>query len=68
MRLGEHTFGSEIDCFKNELTNKTVCADPSVDVEVEKILIHPRYRQTNVQNENDIALLRLKHSINFTRK
>ena len=48
--------------------NRTECADPAVDINVEKIIIHPRYSNTDSQMMNDIALIRLANKINFTGK
>ena len=59
VRLGEHSFASEIDCVTDRKTGKEICADPPVNVGVEKILIHPRYHKTAMQMMNDIALLRM---------
>ena len=68
VRLGEHSFATKIDCQVNDYSRDKICADPPLDVEVEKILIHPRYHKTAMQITNDIALLRLKYAVNFTRK
>ena len=68
VRLGEHIFATDIDCHETDDSQNKVCADPPLDVEVEKILIHPRYHKTAMQITNDIALLRLKYAVNFTRK
>ena len=66
VRLGEHSFATEIDCQVDDYTQNKICADPPLDIEVEKILIHPRYHKTAMQITNDIALLRLKDTVNFT--
>ena len=68
VRLGEHTIGNKIDCVIDEQTNKSTCADPPIDINVEKILIHQGYAdiRTGMQLVNDIALLRLEHPVNFT--
>ena len=68
VRLGEHSFASEIDCVTDRKTGKEICADPPVNVGVEKILIHPRYHKTPMQMINDISLLRLEKSVKFTSK
>ena len=46
--------------------NKTECADPPIDIKVEKIVIHPRYANKDGQMMNDIALIRLAKKVNFT--
>ena len=68
VRLGEHTIGNKIDCVIDEHTNESTCADPPVDINVQKILIHQGYVHvaTGMQLLNDIALLRLEHPVNFT--
>ena len=68
VRLGEHSFASEIDCGIDVKTGTKICADPPVDISVQKILIHPRYHKTAMQMKNDISLLRLAKSVNFTSK
>ena len=66
MRLGEHKFNQTKDCFTNTIMNRTECADPTVDINVEQIIIHPRYSNTDSQMMNDIALIRLANKIHFT--
>ena len=66
VRLGEQKFNQTKDCFTNTKMNRTECADPTVDINVEKIIIHPRYSNTDSQMMNDIALIRLANRINFT--
>ena len=68
VRLGEHSFATEIDCRVDVNTQNKICADPPLDIKVEKILIHPRYHKTAMQITNDIALLRLKDTVHFTRE
>ena len=70
VRLGEHTIGNKIDCVVDEITNKSICANPPVDINVEKILMHQGYAkvETGLQLVNDIALLRLENPVNFTSK
>ena len=70
VRLGEHRIGNKIDCVVDESTNQSTCADPPVDINVKKILIHQGYAdaQTGMQLVNDIALLRLEKPVNFTSK
>ena len=45
--------------------NKMECADPPIDINVEKIVIHPRYSNKDGQMMNDIALIRMAEKINF---
>ena len=68
VRLGEHTIGNKIDCDIDEKTNQSTCADPPVNINVQRILIHQGYVReiTGNQQVNDIALLRLERTVNFT--
>ena len=68
VRLGEHTIGSKIDCGVDEKTKQSTCADPPVDINVQRILIHQGFVNpaSAMQLVNDIALLRLERPVNFT--
>ena len=68
VRLGEHTIGNKTDCHIDEKTNQKTCADPPVDINVTKILLHQEYikMRTGLQLEHDIALLRLERPVKFT--
>ena len=68
VRLGEHTIGNEIDCDIDGKTNQSTCADPPVDIKVQRIHIHQGFVNDKcaLQLENDIALLRLEQPVNFT--
>ena len=66
VRLGEQTFNQTKDCMVGKEDNKTRCADPPQDINVDKIFIHPRYGYKDDQYMNDIALIRLSQKINFT--
>ena len=68
VRLGEHTIGNKIDCDIDEKTKQSTCADPPVDINVQKILIHQGFVNvaSGMQLVNDIALLRLERPVNFT--
>ena len=69
VRLGEWNTNTDPDC--QVLRNGVkACADPHLDVGIEKIHVHPNY-QPNTNNEgpfqyNDIALIRLDRNIHFT--
>lgn len=58
MRLGEHDIKTGIDC--------DWCS-PAIDVEIEKVLIHTNFIMKKTTLGFDIALLRLKESVAFTR-
>uniref|UniRef100_A0A1B6LTT1 Peptidase S1 domain-containing protein n=1 Tax=Graphocephala atropunctata TaxID=36148 RepID=A0A1B6LTT1_9HEMI len=63
VRLGEHTHSTYVDCRRQG--DKTRCAPPREDEEVEKVILHPQYYFTKDQYRanNDIALVRLKRPI-----
>ncbi|XP_017773667.1 PREDICTED: serine protease easter-like isoform X1 [Nicrophorus vespilloides] len=56
VRLGEHDFSTEQDC-ETSLDGDTVCSPPYQDMGIEKVIPHPLYNRTALQN--DIGLLRL---------
>uniref|UniRef100_A0A182QUT5 CLIP domain-containing serine protease n=1 Tax=Anopheles farauti TaxID=69004 RepID=A0A182QUT5_9DIPT len=62
VRLGEYNTSSEIDCVIDE--DGEYCADPPVDVAVESSTVHPEYDEPS--HANDIALVRLARSIQYT--
>lgn len=63
VRLGEHDIMTEIDC---EPKDPTDCADAVVDVLISAYVVHPDYYKENGADYNDIALLQLSESVNFT--
>ena len=66
VRFGEHTFNKTKDCYVDGSLTK--CLDPPVNIKVEKVLIHPQYTVNGEEGQlkNDIALLRLANSVNYT--
>jgi Trypsin len=65
VRLGEHTISTAVDCNDEGDT----CNGPSdvIEVEVTDITVHDDYRKSSRHNHHDIALLRLKNKVKFTR-
>uniref|UniRef100_A0A1B6IU51 Peptidase S1 domain-containing protein n=1 Tax=Homalodisca liturata TaxID=320908 RepID=A0A1B6IU51_9HEMI len=61
--LGEHNQSTYVDCNKE----KTHCAPPRVNKEVDDVIIHPDYYITKSQffSRTDIALVRLKRPIDY---
>lgn len=43
------------------------CADPVVEVGVEKIIVHPEYNDKSRDKHHDIALLRLDTNITYSK-
>lgn len=49
-----------------EFINEVVCNDPYVDVNVRKVIVHPKYKKDSNDQLNDIALLVLERNVKFT--
>lgn len=43
------------------------CADPVVDVGVEKIIVHPQYNDASRDKHHDIALVRLNTNVSYSK-
>lgn len=63
VRLGEHDLRTEEDCDDGE-PGLEYCSSPPIDIEVEEKVVHKDYNSKAVRY--DIALLRLKHKVNYT--
>ncbi|XP_044739388.1 phenoloxidase-activating factor 3-like [Chrysoperla carnea] len=61
VRLGEHDTTQPIDCIKNQ-----GCNNPPVEIQIEKIIAHPKYNATDIDQQNDIALIRLAANVEFS--
>lgn len=61
VRLGEWDQSKDLDC------EEDTCSDPVVDVPVVDRIPHESYVPTSRAQENDIALLRLGRSVEFTQ-
>lgn len=57
VRLGEWNQDTDVDCQTIGIT--TICSDPPQNFDIEKMIIHPGYRENKSGSKNDIALLRL---------
>ncbi|XP_031631430.1 serine protease easter-like [Contarinia nasturtii] len=60
VRLGEWNTKSDPDCEDDQ------CADPVQDISVVEWIQHADYNPYSKSHENDIALLRLAHPLNYT--
>lgn len=60
VRLGEWDLSKDRDC------GDDFCADPAIDVPVVERISHEQYVSGSKAQENDIALLRLGRSVQFT--
>lgn len=59
IRLGEWNLLSDPDCDENEY-----CNEPSLDIGIEKLINHENYNKVTIMN--DIALIKLNESVNYT--
>lgn len=62
MRIGEWRISTEEDCTGEERSD--YCADPVIDVGIEKAIAHPNYNGKT--GDNDIGLLRLQRNIDYS--
>lgn len=62
--MGEYDTDTDVDCL--EVSNRRECADPAVDVPVEERIAHEDYNAQDLNQYNDIALLRLARDVQFT--
>ncbi|KAL1512801.1 hypothetical protein ABEB36_002328 [Hypothenemus hampei] len=65
VRLGEYNTDTEEDCVKVG-PSQTHCAPPAVDVAVEQNIPHKDYDPHDLNQYNDIALLRLIRNVQFS--
>ncbi|KAH8274284.1 hypothetical protein KR026_004372, partial [Drosophila bipectinata] len=61
VRIGEYNITSAEDCVL--YGGKRECLPPPVDIQVGEMIVHPNYSEVNYQN--DIALIRLKDPVQF---
>lgn len=66
IRLGEWDTEATVDCIAVQDFNEFYCADPAIDVPVEKVFIHEQYARHQRPQINDIALLRLAQPVETT--
>lgn len=64
MRLGEWNLGTNPDC-DNFSTSETVCAPPAIDLTIEEKIIHEEFVPFHADQANDIAILKLRGSVEF---
>lgn len=64
VRLGEHDIRSDPDCFAPPY--EKICSDPHQDIKVSKAFVHEEYNIDSRNQENDIALLKLERSVEFS--
>lgn len=63
IRLGEWDTESTVDCVSIGDFSEFYCADPAVDIPVEKVHVHEQYARHHRPQLNDIALLRLAEPV-----
>ena len=65
VRLGEYNLETDRDCISSQSQVPT-CSDPPVNVPVSEQIAHEYYNPNDVNQYNDIALLRLARDVTFT--
>ncbi|XP_055903205.1 serine protease easter-like isoform X2 [Eupeodes corollae] len=65
VRLGEWDTQTDVDC-EVDVRGYKDCADPHVDVTIEKVIPHEKYVSSSKSQPYDIALIRLSRSIPYT--
>lgn len=66
VRLGEWDTEATVDCIAIKDYSEFYCAEPAIDVPVEKVLVHEQYARQHRPQLNDIALLRLAEPVTTT--
>lgn len=65
VRLGEWDISKSPDCSKDD---PDFCAEPTLDFEISKTILHENYKKAIAAQHYDIALIRLKGTVEeFTR-
>ncbi|KAJ3647414.1 hypothetical protein Zmor_019293 [Zophobas morio] len=64
VRLGEHNIDTNPDCIRSKFGGEDCALEP-VDFEIEEQIVHEDY-SVDINNRNDISLLRLKQNVTFT--
>lgn len=65
VRLGEHDLNQERDC-EYLTADMEYCSDPPVDISVEEQIPHELYDPGDINQQYDIALLRLSREVQYT--
>lgn len=74
IRLGEYNTENNPDCIQTLVSSatghgqmlKNKCADPIMEVGVEKIIVHHLYNDNSKHKHHDIALLRLNADVKYS--
>lgn len=67
MLLGEYNIETSPDCQFQQRNSIKNCADPVVEVGVEKITVHRQYNDNSKHRHHDIALLRLNADVKYSQ-
>lgn len=69
IRFGEYNIETEEDCMPSRIPSGQIlkCADPVVEVGVEKIIVHPDYNDKSRGKMHDIALIRLNTNVTYSK-
>ena len=63
VRLGEHEIKNELIGSKDCDVVFGTCNEGNQDIEIEDVIIHPKYIGKRNLNQHDIALIRLKRKV-----
>lgn len=64
VRLGEWKLSTDVDCIVDGTDYD--CADPYVDIKIQRVITHESYIPTSPNQYHDIALIRLAEAIEYT--
>lgn len=64
VRLGEWNLNTEVDCIIDGQDYD--CADPYLDIKIQRIIVHESYISTSPNQYHDIALIRLSEEVVYT--
>lgn len=62
-RLGEWNLLLNEDC--ESINGRRICAPNSIDVPFQEVILHEKYSPKSLHQQNDIALIRLTHPVQF---
>jgi hypothetical protein len=63
VRVGEFDLETESDC--EEINSVYYCSFPPTDIEIERTFVHDQYSYYQPGNPHDVAIIKLKRTIEF---
>lgn len=67
VRLGEHELDKDPDCEDEDRPGFEDCADSPIDIPISETIVHQQYGPRELAKPNDIALLRLRYPVTYSR-